>query len=189
MTSSLVQDGIGSRIASSTTDLLIYTLGFVFLNTGLALYFHLSVLLANMFLGAVLVNINRVSFRFFESLRNVDSPLYLLFFVLVGANLEIGLLRHLGALAVAYIILRALGKIAGVYLGGTISDSPPRMKKYLGFALLPQAGVALGVALIAKGSFPEYGGMIFSTIVTTTIIYEIIGPLFTKFALHLSGEI
>ena len=77
-----------SRFATTPSDLLIYTLGFIFLNTGLALYLNFSVLLANMFMAAVLVNAHKFSFRFFEALRTVDSPLYLLFFVLAGANLE-----------------------------------------------------------------------------------------------------
>ncbi len=178
-----------SRFVSTPADLLIYTLGFIFLNTGLALYFNFSVLLANMFLAAVLVNVHQVSFKFFEALRSIDSPLYLLFFVLVGANLEIGLLKGLGLLGLGYIIFRSLGKIGGAYLGGIIAQVPARMKKYMGLALLPQAGVALGVALIAKAEFPQIGSIIFTTIVATTVIYEIIGPLFTRISLKKAGEI
>jgi Kef-type K+ transport system membrane component KefB len=178
-----------SRFVTLPEDLLIYTLGFIFLNTGLAVYFNFSVLLANMFLAVVLVNIHRISFKFFDTLRNIDSPLYLLFFVLAGANLEIGLLRTLGLLGLGYIIFRALGKIGGAYLGGLLGRVPARMKKYMGWALLPQAGVALGVALIAKAEFPQIGGIIFSIIVATTIIYEIVGPVCTKISLKKAGEI
>ncbi|UCB57431.1 MAG: cation:proton antiporter [Candidatus Omnitrophota bacterium] len=178
-----------SRFITTPSDLLIYTLGFIFLNTGLALYFNFSVLLANMFMAAILVNVHKVSFKFFESLRSIDSPLYLLFFVLAGANLEIGLLKGLGLLGVAYVVFRSMGKIGGAYLGGTIAQVPLRIRKYLGWALLPQAGVALGVALVAKAKFPQIGGMIFTTIVTTTVIYEIIGPLVTKITLRNAGEI
>ena len=178
-----------SRFVTTPADLLIYTLGFIFLNTGLALYLNFSVLLANMFMAAILVNVHKVSFKFFEALRTVDSPLYLLFFVLAGANLEIGLLKTLGLLGLGYVGLRALGKISGAYLGGAIAQVPERMRNYMGLALLPQAGVALGVALIAKEQFPQIGGMIFTTIVATTVIYEIIGPICTRISLSKAGEI
>lgn len=178
-----------SRHLRSPGDLLIYTLGFILLNTGLAIYFHLSVLLASMFLGMVLVNINKTSFRFFDTLRTVDSPLYLAFFVLAGASLEIHVLGKLGLLSLTYFIFRILGKVGGASLGGWISRAASSTKKYLGFALLPQAGVALGAALIAKAEFPPLGGMIFTTILTTTVLYEIIGPFFTRWALHKAGEI
>jgi Kef-type K+ transport system membrane component KefB len=178
-----------SGFVNTPADLLIYILGFIFLNTGLALYFNFSVLLANMFMGAVLVNANKVSFKFFEALRDIDSPLYLLFFVLAGANLELRLLKGLGLLGLAYIFFRSFGKIGGAYLGGVISQVPERMRKYIGWALLPQAGVALGVALVAKAAFPQIGGTIFTTIVATTIIYEVIGPICTKISLKKAGEI
>jgi Kef-type K+ transport system membrane component KefB len=178
-----------SRFPASPADLLIYTLGFIFLNTGIALYFNFSVLLSNMLMGAVLVNVNKGSFKFFEALRHIDSPLYLLFFVLAGANLEIGLLKSLGLLGFGYIFLRSLGKIGGSYMGGALSRVDRTMKKYMGWALLPQAGVALGVALIAKAEFPQIGGLIFTTIVATTIVYEIIGPICTRISLNKAGEI
>lgn len=177
------------RYLRSPEDLLICTVGFILLNTGLAIYFHLSVLLASIFLGMILVNVNKMSFRFFEILRTVESPLYLAFFVLAGASLEIHVLGKLGLIGLSYFIFRILGKVGGASLGGWISRATSPIKKYLGFGLVPQAGVALGVALIAKAEFPLMGGMIFTVIVTTTILYEIVGPFFTRWALHKAGEI
>jgi len=178
-----------SRYARTETDLLIYTLGFILFGIGTAIYFHLSVLLTNIFLGAVLVNINKRSFRFFDVLRTVDSPLYLCFFVLAGANLNVALLGKLGLIGVFYFLFRIIGKLTGASLGGYFSKAIDSVRKYLGFALIPQAGVALGVALIAEAEFPELGGIIFTTIATTTIIYELIGPFGTKFALSKAGQI
>jgi len=178
-----------SRYVTTEADLLIYTLGFILLTTGIALYFHLSVLLSNMFLGMVLVNINKTSFKFFDILRTVDSPLYLCFFVLAGANLEMALLGKLGLVGITYVLFRIVGKLTGAYFGGHLSKAAAPVRKYLGFGLVPQAGVALGVALIAKTEFPEVGGMLFTAIVATTIVYEIIGPFCTKFALSRAGEI
>ena len=180
---------IFSRYARTETDLLIYTLGFIFFGVGIAIYFQLSVLLTNIFLGAVLVNIGRRSFRFFDILRAVDSPLYLCFFVLAGANLNVTLLGKLGLIAVFYFLFRIIGKLAGASVGGYFSKAIDSVRKYLGFGLIPQAGVALGVALIAEAEFPYLGGAVFTTIATTTIIYELIGPFWTKFALSKAGEI
>ncbi|MBN1405967.1 MAG: cation:proton antiporter [Candidatus Omnitrophica bacterium] len=178
-----------SKYLRTQTDLLIFTLGFIFLNIGLSTYFHLSVLLANMFLGAVLVNIEKSSSKFFESLRQVDPPLFLLFFVLAGANLEIAILPSLGLIGVAYLVFRVAGKVTGADLGGRISNASKSVRRYIGLGLVPQAGVALGCALVAKNDFPSIGNMIFSTIVATTVIYELVGPLCTRYALHKSGEV
>ena len=142
-----------------------------------------------MFLGAILVNINYSSFKFFDSLKTIDSPLFLLFFVLAGASLEIQILSKLGMIGLAYLIVRITGKLIGAHLGARISNAVDSVRKYLGLGLVPQAGVALGCALIAKSDFPGVGNMILTTIVATTIVYEVIGPVCTKLALKKAGEI
>lgn len=177
------------RLVRTPTELLILTLGAVLLNIGIAIWFNLSVLLANMFLGAVLVNLNRYSFKYFDALKVIDSPLFLLFFVLAGANLEVAILGNLSIIGIAYLVSRVAGKMLGVSLGAKIANASPSVKKYLGYALIPQAGVALGCALIAKSDFPQAGNMIFTTIVATTVIYELIGPLCTKYALRKAEDI
>ncbi len=178
-----------SRFIRTQAELLIFTLGFILLSVGIAIWLHLSVLLANMFLGAILVNINRSSFNPFDVLKTVDSPLFLLFFVLAGANLEIGLLPQLGLIGSVYLAFRLIGKVTGARLGAHISNASNSVRKYLGLGLVPQAGVALGCALVAKSDFPNIGSMIFTTIVATTVVYELIGPLCTKYALQKAGEI
>jgi Kef-type K+ transport system membrane component KefB len=178
-----------SRFIRTQAEFLIFTLGLILLSIGIATWLHLSVLLANMFLGAVLVNINKSSLNPFEVLKTVDSPLFLLFFVLAGANLEIRLLPQLGLIGLAYLISRLVGKVTGAGLGAHISDASKSIKKYLGLGLVPQAGVALGCALVAKNDFPAIGGMIFTTVVATTVVYELVGPLCTKYALQKAGEI
>ena len=177
------------RFMRTPTDLLILTMGIVFLNIGIAIWLHLSVLLSSMFLGTVLVNINRYSFKLFDSLKTIDSPLFLLFFVLAGANLEINIIGSIGILGLAYLIFRVAGKMFGASLGARISNAPTSVRKYLGYGLIPQAGVALGCALVAKSDFPQVGNMIFTTIVATTVVYELIGPLCTKYALRKAEDI
>jgi NhaP-type Na+/H+ or K+/H+ antiporter len=170
------------------SDLLIYLLGFLLLTTGLALYFRLSLLLANIIFGTVLINLSPTSFKFFDLIKTIDAPLYLLFFILAGANLEFAFLHGVVLIVLLFIVLRSLGKISGAFLGGYLCHAEPRIRKYLGWALLPQAGVAIGLALIVKESFPSVGNLLFSTIITTTVFYEIAGPLFTRYALVASKE-
>jgi len=187
-----------SKYITNASDLLIYTLGFILLTAGLALHFGLSVLLANMFLAAVLVNINKTSFKFFDVLRSVDSPFYLLFFVLAGVNLLINdatFLGFIGVLGLIYIFSRLPGEMIGASLGAHAAKAQSNVKKFIGLGLAPQAGVALGLALIAKSTFVaeingvSIGSIIFSTIVLTTVFYELIGPLCTKIALKKAGDI
>ena len=170
-------------------DLLIYTVGTIFFTAGLALHFHLSVLLACMILSAVIVNIHKESFRFFDVLQTIDWPIYLIFFVLAGANLEVEMLKHIGLVGGVYLLARILGKCIGTYFGAIFSNSGRDVRNYMGIAQMPQAGIALGMALISKGVFPELGGLIFTAIAATTIIYEIIGPVFVKFSLYKTGQI
>jgi Kef-type K+ transport system membrane component KefB len=178
-----------SKYINSQTELLIYILGFIFLNSGLAAFFGLSVLLSNMMLGATLVNAHKTGYKFFEALRTIDAPFYLLFFVLAGANLEIRLLGALGVIGLIYVFTRLPGEMLGAYLGARIAKADTITRRYIGWGLAPQAGVALALALVAKTQIPQMGSFIFSTIIVTTIIYELIGPFFTRFALNRAGEI
>jgi Kef-type K+ transport system membrane component KefB len=192
----LILGGIMGRIMSKfseylhkQSELLIYTLGFILLNAGLSLYLGVSVLLSNMAMATILVNVNKTSFKFFDSIRNMDAPFYLIFFVLAGANLEIGIIKTLGVIGVIYIIARMAGKIIGVFFSAQIVGASKQIRNFLGIGLAPQAGVALGMAMIVKHLFPVEGGYIMSTIIATTVLYEIFGPILTKIALQSSGDI
>ena len=92
-------------------------------------------------------------------------------------------------IGIVYIIFRVVGKFLGTYLGAKISRADADVKKYLSLGLMPQAGVALGMALIAKEQFPQAGSLIFTTVAATTVIYEIIGPFFVKLALQKTNQI
>ncbi len=178
-----------SSSVKSSVGAQIYTLGFILTVIGLAIHLKFSILLSSMALGATLVNMKGANQRYFESIRSIESPLYLLFFVLAGANLELASLKHIGLIGLTYLVARVIGKAVGAAVGGLLAGAPANVRKYMGFALVPQAGVALGVALIAKADFPKFGGMIFDTIVATTVVYELVGPILTKFALTKAGEI
>lgn len=178
-----------SKFIRNNEELLIIAHGFILLMVGLSLKLHLSPLLTCMVSGVVIANISERSALYFESLRKLDTALFLGFFILVGANLEVGLIPQVGFIGMLYIISRVIGKFVGVALGARISRTDRRIGKYLAWGLVPQAGVALGVALSAKALYPAYGTMIFTTITATTVVYELIGPISTKYGLKKAGEI
>ena len=183
---------IASRISGylkRREDVLTFILGAILINTGVALYFHMSPLLSNMFFGAMLVNIEKTSFKFFESVNSVDWPLYVMFYVLAGANLDIGLLGSLGLIGSVYIISRIIGRIGGAYAGAVIAGTEQSIRRYMGLALMAQAGVAIGLAMMAKASLPHTGGAILNTIIATTVVYEIFGPIAARYALLKAKDI
>lgn len=175
---------------NTTKERLIYTFGFLSLIIGLSISFNFSVLLSCMFFGAVLANINKESFQFFDSLREIDTPLYLIFFVLAGASLNINILGTAVALTLIFIIFRTIGKAAGAFAGAKLVGASAPIERYMGLALIPQAGVALACALITKHAIGgQWGDRILTITIASTVIFELIGPWATKFSLAKAGEI
>ncbi len=177
-----------SGYISRPSEILLYVLGFILLNSGLAHLLGVSVLLSSMVMSGALVNFNRESFSFFENLRKVDAPLYLIFFVLAGASLETPLTGMFAVLGGTYIIARMLGKVSGVWAAARVMGLPGIYRRYLGAGLAPQAGVALGMAMIINSFFPGPGGYVLSVIIATTVIYEIFGPLLAKYSIIKAEE-
>lgn len=178
-----------SRIIKNKDELLIVMLGYILFLVGLSVVLHLSSLLTCMAAGILVSNVNKNSSLFFGTLRDVDSVLFLSFFVLVGASLELGIIPQIGLIGLLYIFFRVIGKFIGVKLGSMISRADAKIGNYLAWGLVPQAGVALGVALAAKTLYPVYGVLIFTTITATTVVYELIGPVCAKYGLKKAGEI
>ena len=179
-----------SGFINTRKERLIYTFGFLFLTIGLAISLNFSVLLSCMVFGAILTNINKESFQFFSSLREIDAPLYLIFFVLAGASLNISVLCAALALTAGYIAFRTIGKIIGASLGARFVGASGTIRKYMGLALIPQAGVALACALIAKHAIGGiWGDRILTITIASTVIFELIGPWVTKYSLVKAGEI
>jgi len=179
-----------ARFINTMKERLIYTFGFLSLTIGLAISFNFSVLLSCMFFGALLANTNKESLHFFNSLRDIDEPLYLIFFVLAGASLKVSVLGTSIALTLGYIVFRTFGKIIGAFIGAKLVDASLSIKKYMGIALIPQAGVALACALIAKHAIGGlWGDTILTITIASTVIFELIGPWSTKYALSKAGEI
>jgi Kef-type K+ transport system membrane component KefB len=151
-----------------------------------------------MIVGFMIVNTqaNSLLKKIEGELSNVMPLLFILFFVLAGANLHVAALPSLGLLGVIYIISRSLGLAGGASLGAIIGRAEPKIRKYLGLGILSQAGVAIGLALIVKQDFSalgqwgaEIGSTVITTVTATCIFFELIGPILTKFGLQKAGEI
>lgn len=168
---------------------LSLTIAFVFLGVGLADLCGFSSLLLCMAMGAALANFSRETPQIMKLTDALTPPIFLLFFVSSGAALQISILPSIGLAGIIYVLLRVAGKMAGASLGGILCHAEPAVKKYLGLALVPQAGVAIGLSLIATTAVPEYGATIRAIVLCATLIYEIIGPALSKLSLKKSGEI
>lgn len=160
------------------------TLGFVLLCGGLAFYLEVSFLLASMTLGVVVVNmIPQDCVRIFRSIEVVVWPFLTLFFVFAGASLQPESLPQIGLIGLGYVLFRVLGRIIGGWVGGRGAKADAAMQKWMGAALMPQAGIALGMALIAVQQFPELHDIILPIVVGTTVLFQLVGPVLTRLAL------
>jgi Kef-type K+ transport system membrane component KefB len=166
----------------------IEALAAVFLCGGLASLVGASFLLSAVILGVVVAVRARHHRRPFREIEGVEWPFLVLFFVLAGASLDVGALRQVGWALTLYIALRVGGMTLGSWLGARIADAEPPVRRWMGVALLPQAGIALGMALVAARRFPEFGEPLLAVVIASTAIFEIVGPVFTRVALLRAGE-
>ncbi len=176
------------KITKTSSQLLTLVLSVVITTGGISVIFGFSPLLSGMALGATIANLTKTN-KVFETLKSVDTPIYIIFFVLAGATLELGNLSTLGLLGILFVLTRLPGEMIGAFIGAVISKAPANVRKYLGLALAPQAGVAIGLAIIAAQRLGDTGSMILATIIVTTVIYELIGPILVKIALQKAGDI
>ncbi len=168
--------------------ILTEALGLVFVCGGLAIWLDVSFLITSMVLGAIIANLAKHHEYPFHSIEGIESPFMVVFFVLAGASLEIDTLVDIGLIGIIYILCRVIGKIVGATIGSQLSHADLQTKHWMGFALLPQAGVAIGMALVASNHFPEYRQLLLSIVISTTVFFEIIGPVFTRLALKRTLE-
>lgn len=168
---------------------IIIMCGLVFLASGLSELAGVSELLACMAAGTVFCNISSESENIAKLSDLITPPIFLLFFTVSGAELNITLIPAIGVVGILYVVVRVIGKIFGAYVGGRIMKAPKMVNRYLGPTLIPQAGVAIGLVTVAQTVVPEYAAELRAVILCGTLIYEIIGPAITKIALIKAGEI
>lgn len=164
-------------------------LGLVFICAGVALWFEVSFLLAGMMLGAIVVNLARHHSRPFHEIEHIEWPFMVFFFVLAGASLRIETFQDIGLVGMAYIVLRILGRLFGGWLGCALAGTPTAYRRWMGLALTPQAGVAIGMALVAGDQFPELAETLLAVSIGTSIVFEVFGPVLTQFALMKVGAV
>lgn len=163
-------------------------LGLVTLTAGIAEWIAVSYILSAIVLGAVVANLARDYELPFRVIQDIQWPFLILFFLLAGAALHVDALGEASVLIAAYMALRIVGRILGTRLGGSLSGADPRIYRWMGLALLPQAGVAIGMALLAGQQFPEIRDVILPVVLGSTAIFEVVGPVITRWALRRVGD-
>ena len=186
------------KLFNSNTNRLNLTIGAVLLTASLSMlefsigpvHVHFSSLLTCMMLGTVFCNICPLSEDLMKASDKWTSPLFALFFVVSGAELELSVFADLAIVIVGivYIIFRSLGKYFGAFGSAKLVKCEPQICKYLGITLLPQAGVALGMCATAM-QLGTQGNLIRNITLFAVLIYELVGPLMTRQALQAAGEI
>ncbi len=157
--------------------------------SGICSIMSVSPLLSCMFFSAFYINLTEDKYLFHQ-MDNLSPPIMLIFFSLSGMSLQLDILLKVGIIGVAYFFIRIIGKYAGAYLGCLITKQPKKIRNNLGLALIPQAGVAIGLAVLGQRLLNEELGSLLSTIIlSSSILYELIGPACAKASLHLSGAI
>ncbi len=159
-------------------------LAIVFLCAGLSIWLEVSYLLAGIVSGMVVVNFAKHHTRPFHEIENIEQPFMIIFFFLAGASLHATHWLELVEIVAACIVLRIVSRVIGGWLGGKLSGSTDSFNRWIGAALMPQAGVAIGMALVAGHHFPDIREPILTITITTTIVFEILGPLATRVSLR-----
>jgi len=176
------------------SEVLLITLGVLFLLTALVTLLELSALIANMFAGFMLVNMALRNRRIFAALEPLTPPIFALFFILAGAELDIGVVGKgiVVLIGLVYLAVRFGGKVVGVTLGSLLVRAPANVRRYLSFCLFPQAGVAIGLALVVQSSTlfaaaPEAARemlrLLTNVVLFSVFVNELIGPLISRFGI------
>lgn len=175
-------------------EIILIVFGVLFIATAIANALHLSALLVMMTVGAVMINVTPRHHRVFRALEPVTPPIYALFFVLAGCELQMGLLRQPAVLVAggAYILARTVGKVFGSYAGAAAAGAPGPLRRNLGLCMLPQAGVSLGLVLMVQSS-PVSSAMtpaqadtavlLANIVLLSVFVNQLIGPPVAKLAI------
>ena len=188
------------KIFFSNSNRLSLTIAFVMMTIALSgitiplggeVRIAFSSLLVCMMLGTMFCNLSEYSKDIMSRSGKWSAPLYAAFFVISGAELDLGVFRYpaIVLIGVVYILVRCAGKYLGALASSTVMKCSPTVRKYLGITLFPQAGVALGMVVTAQSLGEEMGGLVRNIILFAVLIYELVGPLLTKMALTAAGEI
>jgi Kef-type K+ transport system membrane component KefB len=171
---------------------LVFTVGTIVLTIGLARYLHMDVILSAMALGVTLINAApRRSVKSFDLMRRFSPPVYVLFFVIIGARLKISnLSAQVCLLVAAYVLGSIVGKTTGSYWGATYSKAAPTVRKYLGFCLYQQGTIAIALLIMASHRFEgDIKDIMLSVIIMGVFVLQFVGPLFIKMGVKKGKEV
>ncbi len=180
----------GERRVTSRYNRLLMVVILLLTLSGLCAAVDISPLLACMALGMVHANISRKGEALFKAVERFTPPVLTFFFVVSGMRLNVPALKTAGVIGVSYFFVRILGKYAGAAAGALLTNEDKSVRRYLGLALVPQAGVSIGLAALGERMLPPEMGSLLNTIVlSSAVLYEIAGPGLAKLALHLAGAL
>ncbi|MHC4132099.1 MAG: cation:proton antiporter domain-containing protein [Planctomycetota bacterium] len=180
------------KFIRSDEKILGFSIALLAIVVGSTIVFGIDPILPSMIFGITIANLaKRRSKSIFELVKKFSPPVYTAFFVLAGAHIEFGSMSlYMAILTAAYIFFRVFGKVIGSGLGAKYSKAPKVVQKYLGICLLPQAGVAIGLAILSGQLFnPELAKVIIIVVMTETFIIEILGPILVKVGVKKAGEV
>jgi len=173
----------------STDNRLILTLAMLLTIDGSCAIVGISPLMSCMVFGAAYINLKKDQVLYTQ-MDAFAPPIMCIFFVMSGMNMDFGEFAIVGLIGVVYFFIRIIGKYAGAWLGCRIYREKPEVRNYLGLALIPQAGVAIGLAVLGQRMLPaEIGAEFYAIIICSSVLYEMIGPGLAKLALVKSGAI
>ncbi len=153
-------------------------------------FMEMSPLLAGMAAGFTIINRAERDVRLFRALNAFEPPIYVLFFTLAGLHLDLSALKLAGWIGLVYFVTRLIGKYAGTWLGAVMSDSSAIVRKYLGLALIPQAGVAIGLVIMISNDprLTAWSTVITPVILAGVVFSELLGPLLVRYTIEKAGE-
>ena len=179
-----------AKLVKTRKLVLVAVLGVILTCVGVANFLGISLIMANMVVGFVVVNKGRKD-EPFPVIENIEDVVFTFFFVLAGMHFDASVMKTAGILALSLFSIRFAGKYYGARIGARIAHAPEAIKKYIGFALLPQAGVAIGLAILARSAFPEspvLGDILLNAVLASVIISEIVAPPLVKYGITKAGE-
>lgn len=168
--------------------LLVIILAAILLANGISVTFGLSAILVNIALGATITNLTNRKVLVSTVVNQIELPIFVIFLTMAGAHLDVSIVRAVGVIGLAYVGGRFVGKVAGATIFSHFTSVSKKVRKNIGLGLVPQAGVAIGLATIAEKSLTGSAGTITGVVLTGVVIFEIVGPLLVDRALTNVGE-
>ena len=177
-----------SNQVTETGEMLILLAGSILLCVGVARLLDLSPLVASLAVGATMVNLAERTRGLFDTLAGTDPPFYAIFFVIAGADLDLALVPAMGIVGFVYVFGRAFGKFVGAVVGARWLQLEPSVQRFLGFGLMAQAGLAVGLTIAIEQRYETFAPVVSTVVLAAVAICEVIGPISARFALVRSGE-